>query len=212
MPILLGAVLLSLASACERNQPEKRYYQEVVFSHAPDSQTSQAGSAQVHEQQAGPADAASPLPAGSSGAATMVWDTPAGWTEQPGQGMRRATFTVGEPSRAEGSLVILGGGAGGLESNIKRWMGQIDLSVSDPELWDYINQLTVSHTSEGHEVHLVNLGDFRSDASPGSASILAGIVSFPNATVFVKLTGAASVLDAEQQHLRNLCTSLRFAE
>ena len=66
----------------------------------------------------------------------LAWDLPEGWTETPGNGMRLVTFHSTDKDPVECTIVSLGGMAGGLESNIVRWMGQINIPMPAQDQFD----------------------------------------------------------------------------
>lgn len=69
-----------------------------------------------------------------------AWETPAGWKQQPGSGMRFATLLVGPDEHAlELTVIPLATGTGSLSdyvlANINRWRGQLGLpEISSSEL------------------------------------------------------------------------------
>jgi len=71
----------------------------------------------------------------SSGGPQLVYDTPDGWTRQPGSAMRDLNFTFGENGEGECYLARLPGAGGGLAPNVNRWRGQMGAeSLSDEEI------------------------------------------------------------------------------
>ena len=61
----------------------------------------------------------------------MHWTLPKGWTEERTGGMRYATLKAPVQGKADGSVVVLPGPAGGELSNVNRWRGQIGLAPID---------------------------------------------------------------------------------
>ena len=87
-------------------------------------------------------DADTALQTMPGGAGQFLWDVPSGWTQELGGNMRLATFRlVSNPEAFDCSIVSLPGGAGGLEANLKRWMAQINLNVSDSQFTQFISML-----------------------------------------------------------------------
>ena len=78
-------------------------------------------------------------PAPAAGSA-IKYDTPEGWSDIGGSGMRVAAFTAGaEDSPVSITVIPLPGTAGTLLSNVNRWRGQVGLEATteaDLELTD----------------------------------------------------------------------------
>jgi hypothetical protein len=148
--------------------------------------------------------------AASSSAAALSWTAPDGWREEAGSGMRLATFTIDrEGSSATCTIVTLGGAAGGLEANVRRWMGQLKIADLPPDEFSAFLEKQERVKSEGgFDMVLVDLTEL-GDAAPDSASMLAAIVTVPNTTAFVKFTGPTVLLKNEKESFTKLCRSLR---
>ena len=137
---------------------------------------------------------AAPMMAAAGGhKAKLAWSVPQGWTEEPGKGMRVATFhATNNPQEIDVSIVSLGGMAGGLESNIKRWMGQIGVQASDEQFQKFI------------QAAKDNIFDFtwiQKGQPPATKSMVAAILTLGDSTVFVKMTGS---IDAVTKHKNEL--------
>lgn len=83
------------------------------------------------------------------------WTLPAGWTEQPGSGMRYATIVIeqdGDP--LELSVISLGLAAGDVLDNVNRWRGQLGLAaVSEAQLPSTVRTID----RDGHAVIIVDI-------------------------------------------------------
>lgn len=151
-----------------------------------------------------------PPPTSAPAGGSVRWTTPEGWTEEPGSGMRLVTFHMGA-GRAAGlcTVVQLAGDAGGLEANIRRWMGQLQVAPPEPEAFrsfvDAQERFTTDSGWRGTLVDLTSLAGSNAQAS----SMLACLLDTGEATVFAKITGPADVLKAEASRFRGLCQSLR---
>jgi len=92
------------------------------------------------------------------------WTLPAGWTEQPGSGMRYATILIeqdGEP--LELSVISLGLAAGDVLDNVNRWRGQLNLAaVSEAQLPSTVRTID----RDGHAVIIVDIAA-RDEAAEG---------------------------------------------
>ena len=130
----------------------------------------------------------------SQDSVNLEWETPEGWTEKRGSGMRLATFII----RANGkettcTIIPLKGDGGGLKPNILRWLNQLKIKMFPEEKLDqFISSQKTFKTSGNLSAILI---DFTSVTPPDSdLSMLAAIVSLKNKTVFIKMVGEKSVL------------------
>ena len=140
-----------------------------------------------------------PPPPRPSGAAAIKWTVPKGWTETPGSNMRFATLTPPGAGKAELSVVVLPGAAGGEPANVNRWRGQIGLApLDDAALAKAVKVVK----SKAGEVHLY---DFTSEGQAPSRMISGLLSTSDGNTWFLKLTGdAAPVGAAKADYLRFL--------
>jgi hypothetical protein len=176
-----------LAAGCRERAPELRQYREVAVE-PPTRQERVADVAAMARQMppAGGDMASTPV---ATGSVALKWTVPEGWVEQPGQAMRMATFLVG-PDRRECTIVSFPGDVGGIEANLRRWIGQLEATVADEALAKFA-RAPETFQSEGGLGCLVY--DFSSLLPAGSAqSMLAAIVPMDGQTVFVKLMGPAT--------------------
>ncbi|MBI2363124.1 MAG: hypothetical protein HYV15_07050 [Elusimicrobia bacterium] len=117
---------------------------------------------------------------------SIAWKGPAGWTEKPASGMRRATFIV--PGGAELSVISLPGDAGGELANVNRWRGQLGLAP-----WDAagLGKAAQAVASPAGRFSLVDL-------EGSSQRMLAAMLTRDGETWFFKLLGSTkSVGDAK---------------
>lgn len=137
------------------------------------------------------------------------WNIPKGWQVGPNKGpMRVASFQLSsDPQALDCSIVSLGGMAGGLEANLKRWMGQIGLQAADDKIQQLINSAPTIKTKSGWEAKLYDFTTLQ-QAEAASKSMIAAILSIDNATVFVKVTGNAQVLNQNREGFLELVKSL----
>ncbi len=141
-------------------------------------------------------------------AATVHWKTPDGWNETRGSGMRVATFSMpsGGPDQTC-TIVVLGGAAGGLEANVARWIGQLNMkSLAEDEMKTFVAKQQTFKSDGGFDVFVADL----TTLAPGdaAASMLAAIASIDDSTCFVKLTGTSGKLKTEKEIFMRLCRSL----
>lgn len=189
LPSLVAAVL---AAGCGAPTPRVTTYTE---SHFP------------------PAGAPEERPAAPA-APRLKWTLPPGWTESAGGGMSLATFLPPDWGGSErGTLSVMGGTAGGLEANVRRWMKQSGLDSSDEQnVREFLKSLKPEKTAGGFDCVLVDFTALSGPAEGGGASMLVGQVSLPGRTAFVKLTGPPDRLAALRAAFRSLCLSLQPGE
>jgi len=151
--------------------------------------------AELMPQTAPPSGAARSLPPGG-----LRWKVPKGWSEEPGRGMRRATFKLGSgPSALETSVIVLGPGAGGHLGNVNRWRRQVGLGVIDAPTLKKESETVKSAAGP------VFLADIR---GPESA-ILAGMLPAGDEIWFFKLWGPKSAVGEAKPSFKKLLASLR---
>lgn len=140
----------------------------------------------------------------------LEWDVPEGWAEQPGGGMRLATFVnSGEEDPVETSVISLSGEAGGLESNIIRWMQQVGLDPADPgEMADFISRQE-RLDADGLPAVIVDLTQWQEHLPPQEPSLIAAIIEAADSRIFIKMTGSKKAVRHNQPRLKALVQSLR---
>lgn len=192
-PVALVVAAL-LATGCGRSDSTWRSYDE------------------IHVEESAPR-APSARPPGPSAAASpraLAWTAPAGWTEEAGSGMRLATFTLHRDEQTGTcTIVTLGGAAGGLEANVRRWLGQLQLATPPAEAFaSFLERQVPLRTEGGFEGTLVDLTEL-GDPAPTTPSMLAALLPVDDLTLFVKLTGPRGLLLAEKEAFAQLCRSVR---
>lgn len=139
----------------------------------------------------------------------LNWKIPQGWREASGSGMRLATFFNDDTANPiECSIVSLGGQAGNLEGNVRRWMGQIGLSLdSEGEFNNFLSKRQRLKSDGGLAIEIIDFTALQSE--PSASSIVAAVVTTADATVFVKMTGTKSALQKNRESFTALCQSLK---
>jgi len=139
----------------------------------------------------------------------LTWDAPAEWIESAGSSMRLATFIAGDDQKQiECSIVNLDGAAGGLEANIQRWLGQINLSLSSEQLLQFLNNQQNIKSKDGFPIKVIDFTELQVNESGQTPSMLAAVVSLGNMTVFVKMTGSVDAVQFQKSAFIKLCQSL----
>lgn len=142
----------------------------------------------------------------------LLWDTPIGWREeQKPSTMRLASFTI-KDDRGEAicTVIPLKGDGGGLKLNVIRWLDQLNIKLSsESEVDSFIGRQQRFNTSGGLPAVFVDFTALSPSTDTGT-SILVGIVTLEGATVYVKMTGDASLLKTRKDRFLSLLKSLKI--
>lgn len=126
-------------------------------------------------------------PAASADAASS-WKIPAGWSETAPGPMQQAKFSAG--GKAEVTLSIFPGQAGGLLLNVNRWRGQVGLgAVDEAALANLIQQVD----SPSGKLTVV---DMKSD--DGAKRLVAAIATRGSESWYFKLLGDGASVEKER--------------
>ena len=134
----------------------------------------------------------------------FTWEKPDLWIPTEGSSMRLASFEV-PYSTGSGDLSImeLGGNGGGLEANVNRWRGQIDL-----------NPLTKLEIETEAENGISDLGNYQLflliNLEKKETAFLAAIFPLGNRTLFIKLTASAEGILEIEKDFKDFCSSMKF--
>jgi hypothetical protein len=140
----------------------------------------------------------------------LTWDVPTGWKEEPGSGMRMATFHLSDhPDDIDASIVSLGGVAGGVSANLARWAKQINLDVASAEFDQFVNEAPVLKTAAGIEARIFDFTKLQLGENPSAKSMIAAIVELGDETVFVKMTGTIQAVWTNKEAFKELTQSVR---
>lgn len=142
-------------------------------------------------------------------AAGLAWTAPAGWASKGATSMRAATYAVGD---AECVVYFFGQGQGGsVEANMSRWNGQFMVNGKPA------SAKTDKKTIHGLPVSTMDVtGTYAGMSGPAMAPdapkpdyrMLAAIVEGPGGNIFIKFTGPARTIGANQQKYDALLNSI----
>lgn len=134
----------------------------------------------------------------------LHWTAPKGWQEEPASGMRLASFAVSGQggSKADMSVVVLPGPAGGLLANINRWRGQLGLEPWSESDLAKGAQRVKSKAGEVTVVDLKNQGN----------QMLAALLFDGEQSWFFKMNGSQSVVTGARPAYLEFLRSLHFAD
>jgi hypothetical protein len=149
------------------------------------------------------AGAATPAVGMGGGEAKPAWTVPSGWKEVGPGAMQLAKFAVGpDTAKAEATVSVLPGDAGGRLPNVNRWRGQLGLpAIGDADLEKALLPLTV----EGAQTYAVDLV-----AEATQRRMLAAAVSRGGRTWFFKLSGAAATVGQEKEAFMRFVRSVDY--
>ncbi len=142
----------------------------------------------------------------------LSWATPQGWQESPGSGMRLVNFTSTDTNDpVECNIISLGGQAGGLESNAVRWMGQVNIPVPEAAAMEkFFTAQNKIKTRDGFDATIIDLTQLQPKEDPDSPSMIATVITLPDMTVFVKMTGSRAGVLKNKERFESLCESLKL--
>ena len=142
-----------------------------------------------------------------------VFTVPEGWQQQqPRSRMRLAQAVIpGSAGPAELTVFFFGvGGGGGVESNLQRWIGQVDPDPGTAATSGAftVGQFQVTSVEVRGTLKPSNMGTGPTTPQPGSM-LLGAVVEGPGGPWFFKATGPAATLDAERDAFFAMLKSAR---
>jgi hypothetical protein len=142
-------------------------------------------------------------PASSGTAAKPDWSLPAGWKEVAPGPMQLAKFNAGgEAGKAEATVSVLPGEAGGRSANVNRWRGQLGLPVgSDADIEKSLLPLKI----EGAQTYAVDLV-----SEKGDRRMLAAGVALGGQTWFFKLTGEDALVERQKAAFLEFVQTVKY--
>jgi len=152
----------------------------------------------------------------------LAYTAPAGWQARPAaSSMRIAEFVIprAQGDAEDGELVVyyFGRGAGTVDANIDRWIGQIrqpDGSATKDKA------RRTAQTVNGLHLTLVDAeGTYVAEMSPGATEhynkpgfrLRAAVVETPRGPYYIKMTGPAKTIGAADAAFTTFVGSLRYA-
>ncbi|MCK4944174.1 MAG: hypothetical protein KAS65_11380 [Candidatus Aminicenantes bacterium] len=186
-------LILSFAISCNREDEVRQYVETEADPPVSDTVTNKKAGQTVPE---------------------LNWEIPRGWTEKKGTGLRLATLVIGgEKNQAVCTVVGLTGDGGGIEANIKRWMGQLSISSkldSEKELARFLSRQNKIKTSGELSGLFIDFTDL--DRSPDSLSMLVTVFRLPDKTIFVKMMDKKAVLSRHRDRYLSFIRSFEVSK
>jgi hypothetical protein len=126
-------------------------------------------------------------------------DLPAGWTEKPGSGMRKVSYSI-EGTAIDFYLISLS--MGDVPSNVNRWRGQVGLSPASPE--DIAQDVDVFKAG-GHDVSYIEVYN-----EEGGKGIIAAIIDLSPNYWYFTAKGTVEELQTKASEIRAFLESIQF--
>jgi hypothetical protein len=146
-------------------------------------------------------------------AAGLDFDLPAGWqAEQPSSSMRMAQASIPGPG-GPGQLTVFyfgPGGGGGVEANIERWIGQMEVAPGTQPARETFD-------ANGYRITVVDVEGTLLPSTMGTgpttpqpdSRLLGAVVEGPGGPWFFKATGPEATLAAERDAFLSMLRSVR---
>ena len=214
IPAISLSLSLLILAGCSQSDHEIRSYQEVTTqvalpagkdslppNHPMSSMPPAMGTGQAGSDMAALADQV------TASSLALSWTTPDGWIEKPGTGVRLVTFVV---DNTECTITAFPGSVGGNEANIRRWLGQLQVSLPDDAIAGFAAKGTPVTTQGGFNGIVYDFADILPEGSP--QSMLAAVIETEGQSAFVKWTGPRALLASGKQAFFDLCQSLTMKD
>ena len=141
-------------------------------------------------------------------ASTLKYDRPDGWQDGRMSMMRLAAFNVG-PEDAQAEVTIINAG-GDLRGNVARWMGQIRKSTVPDDEVDAMLEKAEKFEVTGRPAQRFVLMPEDVDAE-GASAIDATIIPIEKGfSMFVKMTGPPTTVQAQSEKMKSFLLSIEF--
>ena len=211
-------VFVLFFSSCEQKNQET-HYKEIVVQAPQLSQPSVPTVQTMPSDQAMPADPHAGLDMSAMGLSSdnsamskmFTWVAPQGWKEEAGTGMRLVTFRLLSDAKAiDCSIVTLGGMAGGLEANLRRWIGQIGVQATPDELTSLISSAPSTKIKTGQEGKIFDFTSIQANSKLSDKSMIVVMVIMDEATLFVKMAGTVGTVGKNKADFFKLVGSIEF--
>jgi len=126
-------------------------------------------------------------------------ELPEGWTEVPGSGMRKASYTI-DGTSIDFYLISLA--MGDVSSNVNRWRGQVGLA---PASTDEIASEVSDFQAGGHTVSYIEIYN-----DEGGKGIIAAIIDLSPQYWYFTAKGSVDELKANATGIRSFLESIQF--
>ena len=134
----------------------------------------------------------------------LKWDLPKTWSVSSGSSMRLASYNVPHSNGiGDLSVMVLAGDGGGVEANMNRWRGQINLNSQTLS--------EINNQSEDRKNSLANYQIFTVINNDNfEKAFICAIIPLENRTIFVKLNISAKGIIEIKDDFIYFCDSFRL--
>lgn len=152
-------------------------------------------------------------PPTASASPRVRYELPDGWTDEGASGLRLATLLIGTgPERQEVTVIPA---SGTLESNVARWVGQLDEAADESQRLQAAAEAIAAAKRvdvDGSEATVVLLlGPAATSGDDAGEAILGAMVPGEgSSSLFVKFKGRADIARREQANFHRFVSSLRW--
>ena len=139
----------------------------------------------------------------------LLFDLPEGWTEDVATNMRLINLHPAGLADAECYVSVLGGDGGGLAANLNRWRQQVGLEKVAAAAFAQLPTIDLL----GGDASLLQVeGSFTgmNGGTQDNWALTGAIVSTPQATIFVKMTGPTALMKEEHERFLTFVSSVHF--
>lgn len=169
--------------------------------------TFEEGNSLVQAAAPGPPANIGPHP-GPPAAELPRWEVPANWSEQPRSPIALASFRAADEAggKADITVTMLAGDAGGTLANVNRWRGQLGLPPADQA---ELSRILTAVDAGGNKAVMVDLAG--TDARTGrKARLVVATVPRGGSTWFYKLMGDEKVVAREKESFLKFFQGVRY--
>lgn len=153
-------------------------------------------------------------PAADRAGPRLTYEVPPGWSDRGASGLRLATLAIGTAADAPEVTVIPA--AGSLESNVARWVGQLDEQADETARSERataaISAAETVDVDGAKAVVVLLLAAGRDDDDDDTLPAILGamIPVDDSSALFVKFKGAAATARRERENFHRFVASLRW--
>ena len=143
-------------------------------------------------------------PTAAPGDNKFSWQKPAHWQVKESKGLRLATFAINNKILC--TIIPLSRDGGGLRANIQRWLAQLGLQLSPQEVKSFMESRIDFKTKTNLSAAFLDFNPLLPDDN--KLSMLVAIITTPESTLFIKMTGAKLLLEKQHDSFISFCKSI----
>jgi len=136
------------------------------------------------------------------------WQKPDHWQARESKGLRLATFSIND--RILCTLIPLSKDGGGLRANINRWLAQLELQLTSQQVNSFLASNIDFKTKTNLSAIFLDFSTLL--ANENKLSMLVTIITTPNSTLFIKMTGSKLLLKKQRDSFITFCKSISHSQ